>query len=88
VALYSDLLLHDLGSRLADVCGPAASPSELRTEPLLGLRYRDLLMHDGRTTDLSTAILLHGGEAEPSRDRFTTLGPRARAELVAFLKTL
>ena len=43
VAVYSDLLLHDMGPTLADVCGPGARPSEVRTAPLMGLRYRELL---------------------------------------------
>jgi CxxC motif-containing protein (DUF1111 family) len=88
VALYSDLLLHDMGPALADVCGPGASPSEVRTEPLQGLRYRELLMHDGRVTHVDDAIRLHGGEAQASVDAFLRLSHRAQAELLAFLQTL
>jgi CxxC motif-containing protein (DUF1111 family) len=88
IALYSDLLLHDMGTALADVCGPGAAPSEVRTEPLIGLRYRELLLHDGRTTDLERAILLHGGEASTARNGFAGLRDRERLELIAFLKTL
>lgn len=88
IGLYSDLLLHDMGPALADVCAPGAGPSEVRTEPLMGLRLRDLLLHDGRTTDLETAIRTHGGEAEGSRRAFEQLAARPRAELLAFLKTL
>ena len=73
VALYSDLLLHDAGPALADVCGAGATPSEVRTAPLMGLRYRELLLHDGRVTSLRDAILLHGGEARAARDRFAAL---------------
>jgi len=86
--LYSDLLLHDLGPALADVCGPAAAPSEIRTEMLMGLRFRDLLMHDGRTTDVRTAIELHDGEARAARDAFRALTAGQQAELLAFLSTL
>jgi len=88
VALYSDLLLHDAGPALADVCGPGATPSEVRTAPLMGLRYRELLLHDGRVTSLRDAILLHGGEARAARDRFAALSDTQQAALIAFLKTL
>ncbi len=88
IALYSDLLLHDMGPDLADVCGPGATPSEIRTEPLMGLRYRDLLLHDGRITDLRAAILRHGGEATRVREAFEALSPGAQEELLAFLRTL
>ena len=88
IVLYSDLLLHDMGPALADVCGPGASPSEVRTEPLLGLRYRELLMHDGRVTHIEDAIRLHDGESRSALEAFLRLSPLAQAELVAFLQTL
>lgn len=88
IVLYSDLLLHDMGPALADVCGPAATPTEVRTEPLLGLRYRELLMHDGRVTHIEDAIRLHDGESRSALEAFLRLSPRAQAELVAFLRTL
>lgn len=88
VALYSDLLLHDLGPELADVCGPSASPSEFRTARLLGLRFRTRFMHDGRAPMLEDAILLHGGEARAARDRFQRLSSAARQYLFRFLNSL
>jgi len=88
VALYSDLLLHDMGPALADVCAPGAGPSEVRTAPLMGLRFRELLLHDGRVTSLREAIMLHGGEASAARDRSAALTPAQQAELMAFLETL
>jgi CxxC motif-containing protein (DUF1111 family) len=88
LALYSDLLLHDLGPGLADVCGAGAASAELRTEPLMGLRLRELLLHDGRATSIEEAIRAHGGEASPSRTAFELLSPRERAELIVFLRTL
>ena len=88
IALYSDLLLHDMGPGLADVCGPGAAPSEIRTEALMGIRYRDLLMHDARASNLRQAVELHDGEARPARDAFRALSAAQQAELIAFLKTL
>src|SRR2546427_606483 len=38
-AAYSDLLLHDMGPDLADICLGLATPAEFRTEPLIALRF-------------------------------------------------
>jgi CxxC motif-containing protein (DUF1111 family) len=85
---YSDLLLHDMGPELSDICTGLATPSEFRTEPLIGLRFVKRFMHDGRAKTLEQAIGLHGGEASPSRDRFKKLSSKEQAALVAFLKSL
>jgi CxxC motif-containing protein (DUF1111 family) len=88
VAAFSDLLLHDMGPELADICLGLAAPSEFRTEPLIGVRLLTQFLHDGRAKTLEAAIELHGGEAAPARDRFRGLAPAERAALIAFLKTL
>jgi CxxC motif-containing protein (DUF1111 family) len=88
VAAYTDLLLHDMGPDLADICLGLATPSEFRTEPLLGLRDATRFLHDGRATTLEQAIELHGGEASGARDRFRALPAADRAGLIAFLKSL
>ena len=60
VNLYSDLLLHAMGPGLADdIVQGSARPDEFRTPPLWGLGQRIFLLHDGRTTDLVTAIRAH-----------------------------
>jgi len=60
VNLYSDLLLHDMGPRLADgVRQGQAGPREFRTAPLWGLGQRIFFLHDGRTSDLLEAIYAH-----------------------------
>jgi CxxC motif-containing protein (DUF1111 family) len=96
VELYSDLLLHDMGPALADefIDGDAAG-SEWKTKPLWGLgRTPDALggvpyyLHDGRTSNLTMAITLHGGEAQKSRENFTALSPEQRQALLAFLNSL
>lgn len=88
VRLYTDLLLHDMGPELEGICSASASPTELRTAPLAGLRFRPLLMHDGGATDLRDVIRRHGGEAAGSRRLFEALGPGDQAALLAFLETL
>ena len=85
---YSDLLVHDLGEELADVCGFDAAPGELRTAPLWGLRYRDRLLHDGRATDIAGAVAAHGGEAAAARDAFQLLPEGARRAVIRFLESL
>lgn len=86
--LYSDLLLHDLGPALADVCGHSAAPAEIRTEPLMGLGRRDRFLHDGRTGGLTDAILAHGGEAQRVRDAFARLPWARQRYIVVFLESL
>ena len=93
VALYSDLLLHDMGDALADNRpDQQASGREWRTTPLWGLRLirqflngDAFLMHDGRARTIEEAILLHGGEAQRSRDLFNALSASDRAALVDFV---
>jgi CxxC motif-containing protein (DUF1111 family) len=88
VGAYSDLLLHDMGPELADICLGDATPSEFRTEPLIGVRLATRFLHDGRATTAEQAIQLHGGEGAGARTRFLALTRGERAALVAFLKTL
>lgn len=88
VPLYSDLLLHDMGPTLTSVCGPTATPAEMRTEMLMGLRHRDRLLHDGRTSDLREAILAHGGEAQGARDAFARLSWSRQEYVLKFLRSL
>jgi CxxC motif-containing protein (DUF1111 family) len=88
VSAYTDLLLHDMGPALADICLGLAGPSEFRTEPLMGLRFSERFLHDGRAASIEEAIRLHGGESIASRDRFAALPPDDREALVAFLKQL
>ncbi len=95
-ALYSDLLLHDMGAALADNYPEGdASGTEWRTTPLWGLGNvgnvlggTPFYLHDGRTSDLSEAIRLHGGEAQAARDRFVNLNESDKAALLAFLNSL
>ena len=88
VAAYTDMLLHDMGPALADICLGQAEPAEFRTEPLMGLRLSASFLHDGRAATIEQAVELHGGEAARARDRFLALSPAARAALLAFLESL
>ncbi|RMD95790.1 MAG: hypothetical protein D6814_12685 [Calditrichaeota bacterium] len=88
VFLYSDLLLHDMGPELKDICLGLASPSEFRTETLLGLRFRKQFLHDGSATTVREAIERHGGEAEASTMAFKNLTSGEQEALLKFLDTL
>jgi CxxC motif-containing protein (DUF1111 family) len=88
VTAYTDLLLHDMGPDLADICRPGASPAEFRTQPLMGLRLLPHFLHDGRAHAVTEAIEAHGGEATASRQQFSQLSDEERAALLAFLSSL
>ena len=92
---YTDLLLHDMGTGLADGHQEGqASGSEWRTPPLWGIGLvntvsgHTMFLHDGRARGLEEAILWHGGEAQASRDAFTLLSADERAALLRFLESL
>lgn len=88
VNLYSDLLLHDMGS-LGDgiVQGPAGA-REMKTAPLWGLRASPPYLHDGRAPTIDAAIVAHDGEGKASRDRYNALSPTAKQQLIDFLLSL
>ncbi len=88
VALYSDLLVHDMGPALADICLEEAHPAEFRTEMLMGLRFREQFLHDGSAKTVSEAIERHGGEASFSADKFKALGAQDKKALLKFLETI
>lgn len=89
VRAFSDFLLHDMGDRLADgIEQGLATGREFRTAPLWGLRFRPFFLHDGRTTDLHEAILLHGGGAEKVIEDFRNLPDGSKQDLLDFLRSL
>ncbi|MEY4545290.1 MAG: hypothetical protein RL685_1485 [Pseudomonadota bacterium] len=87
---YSDFLLHDMGANADGIAEGGAAPREMRTAPLWGLNRvsSPRLWHDGRAKTLEAAVLLHDGQAAPSRAAFGALSAEARGQLVAFLATL
>ncbi len=89
VNLYSDLLIHDMGPGLADnIPQGQATGSQWRTTPLWGLSFRTVYLHDGRTTNLTKAITMHGGEATQVINAFKALSPSDQADLLAFIRSL
>lgn len=75
---YSDFALHDLGAG-----------QRIRTAPLWGLTsYGPPYMHDAGSMSIQDAITRHQGEASEALERYRSLSPIERAELVKFLQQL
>ena len=89
VDLYSDLLVHDMGPALADgFVQQGANGNEFRTMTLTNLSERSHFLHDGRATDLTSAITAHGGQGAASATAFSSLSASDRDALIAFLGCL
>jgi CxxC motif-containing protein (DUF1111 family) len=88
VNLYSDLLLHDMGSLGDGIVQSAAGAREMKTAPLWGLRASAPYLHDGRAPNVDAAIRAHDGEAKASRDQYNALSATARQQLLDFLLSL
>ncbi len=93
---YTDLLLHDMGPDLDDgVTEGGAETFEWKTPALWGLGLSPdsqggqfFLMHDGRARSIEEAILMHGGEAENSRNLYQQLADSDKQDLIKFLESL
>lgn len=96
--LYSDLILHNMGSGLADDISQGASGGdEFRTAPLWGLGKRIFFLHDGRTKDLLEVIQAHAGgatgqypasEANQVIAQFNRLNEIDKQHMLNFLRSL
>jgi CxxC motif-containing protein (DUF1111 family) len=95
--IYSDLLLHNMGTALSDpgtYYGDdldslgAPKRGEWRTPPLWGVRDSAPYLHDGRAWSLVEAVALHGGQGAASAHRFRTLGSGQQSQIQDFLKSL
>jgi CxxC motif-containing protein (DUF1111 family) len=96
--LFSDLLVHHMGGRLADeIIQGAAGPDESRTTPLWGVGQRLFFLHDGRTSDLLAAIKEHfspkrepfpPSEANAVVSNFARLPPADQQAILDFLRSL
>jgi len=88
VALYSDLLLHDMGALGDGIAQGDAGPGEMKTPPLWGVRVSAPYLHDGRASTLDQAIRMHDGEAQVVRERYLQLTRDAQRQLIDFVETL
>lgn len=92
---YTDMLVHDMGTELADNRPDYdASGQEWRTAPLWGIGLTKVVnghqnfLHDGRAGTLMEAIMWHGGEAAQSKEFVKTLAKAERDALIKFLESL
>jgi CxxC motif-containing protein (DUF1111 family) len=96
--LFSDIALHNMGPGLADdVAQGEARGDEFRTAPLWGLGKRIFFLHDGRTSNLLTAIQAHASngntryqasEANSVVNTFNGLSAAQKQNLLNFLRSL
>ena len=91
-SLFSDVLLHHMGTNLADgISQGAAGPDQFRTAPLWGVGQRIFFLHDGRTTNLLDAINEHsssGSEANAVLSAFAALTASQKQDILNFLRSL
>jgi CxxC motif-containing protein (DUF1111 family) len=92
VNAFSDIAIHHMGTGLADnVSQGGAGGDQFRTAPLWGLGQRIFLLHDGRTTNVITAINAHdstGSEADIPVDNFQSLTASQKQDVLNFLRSL
>jgi len=91
--LFSDIEIHHMGNGLADnVSQGGAGGDQFRSAPLWGVGQRIFFLHDGRTTNLITAINQHdsnGSEADQVIDNFQfLLSPAQQQDVLNFLRSL
>lgn len=90
--LFSDLLVHHMGTGLADgITQGQAGDDEFRTAPLWGLGQRVFFLHDGRTNNLEEAIKQHasvGSEANQVIGHYHSLPRNDKQALINFLRSL
>jgi CxxC motif-containing protein (DUF1111 family) len=95
-ALYSDLLVHHMGSGLADnISQGTAGPDEFRTAPLWGVGQRLFFLHDGRADSSNGGLLKaiedhagSGSEANRVVNLFQQLNASEQQDLLNFLRSL
>jgi len=96
VALFSDLLVHHMGSSLADhISQGSAGPDEFRTAPLWGVGQRIFFLHDGRATPANGGLLRAiedhagtGSEANQVISLFNGRSNKDQQDLLNFLRSL
>jgi CxxC motif-containing protein (DUF1111 family) len=92
VNAFSDFEVHHMGTGLADnVSQGGAGGDQFRSAPLWGAGQRLFFLHDGRASDLVTAITAHkssGSEATQVEQNYTSLTPAQQESILVFLRSL
>lgn len=88
---FSDFLAHDmgaLGDQIGNTGDSLAATRRMRTAPLWGIRFRNKLLHDGRTNDIPTAIRAHDGQGAAAAAAFSRLSAANQHNVVQFVRSL
>lgn len=94
VAMYSDLKRHQMcDDEVRHFCNERLRQDNVRQELFMTMKLWDLATsapygHRGDCGTLSEAILAHGGEARPAREKFRTLSDAEKRALIEFLLSL
>ncbi len=92
VSAFSDFEIHHMGTGLNDnVSQGNAGGDQFRTAPLWGVGQRIFFLHDGRTSNLLTAIRAHassGSEASQVVANFNSLSAASQQDVLNFLRSL
>jgi cytochrome c peroxidase len=94
VPLFGDLKRHVIADGQNshfgnELMGQSFVPSDVfMTAELWGVADTAPYGHRADLTDLTQAILAHGGEAASARDAFSNLTPSEKDDIITFLKTL
>ncbi len=85
---YADFKRHNLGSNFWERNFDGTLTKEFMTEPLWGVGTTAPYGHDGRSINLWSVIMRHGGEAQEARDRFARLSNGKQSQILDFLESL
>ena len=92
MSAFSDFEVHHMGTGLNDnVSQGNAGGDQFRTAPLWGVGQRIFFLHDGRTSNLLTAIRAHsssGSEANTTVSNFNSLSAASQQDVLNFLRSL
>tara|TARA_B100000131_G_scaffold195505_1_gene188010 strand:+ start:5711 stop:7180 length:1470 start_codon:yes stop_codon:yes gene_type:complete len=93
IPLFSDLKRHNMGSKLDNEKVKQLSSrgkidtNQWMTRKLWGFASEPPFLHHGRATLISEAIIMHGGDAEESKEKYKELSALEQASIVEYLKT-
>jgi CxxC motif-containing protein (DUF1111 family) len=89
---FSDVAVHSMGVGLQDRVNQGnADGTQFRSAPLWGVGQRIFFLHDGRTSNLLSAIQAHessGSEANHVEENFDMLSASQKQDVLNFLRSL
>ena len=86
--IFTDFKRHDLGPSFHERNYDGTTQTEFMTTPLWGVGSTPPYGHDGRSINLTEAILRHGEEAQKQAEAFERLSDPDKSALLDFLNSL